>query len=352
MIRDGVYGMAPVNYQSSRLIIHASAEFIKQGFRPPTINHKNIVCLTPHNIRVLDTHISPDMLERLNAGDVRGALDMLGMSTYSETSIIDAFTENLNKDLDNARKTYTYKQSLEYSSEINKAKALEACTQKIASIESRISAIQDRVKKASEQTCPICYCDVSGAAVVPCCHQLFCFACLCTSLRRSSSCPLCRTHIENIKDVKVVAQTNTVIIDAAPPPVLLTKCDAFVKFVTEHADAKILMFSSYDATFGSIETILKRMDISHANLSGSQARISKLLRDFKDGKYKVLFLNARHMGAGLNIDCATHVVLYHKMNAELSNQIIGRAVRLGRTADLEVVHLLHENEGGARISHV
>jgi hypothetical protein len=357
MTRDGVYGMAPVNYQSTRLIIHASPDFIKSSFRPPTIINQHILCLTPHNIQVLNDHISPDMLERLNAGDVRGALDMLGMTSHSGDEVIKAVTENLEKDLDNAKKTFDYKQSLEYSTHTAKAKALEACTQKIASIESRISAIQDRIKKAGEQTCAICYNDISGAAVVPCCQQVFCFGCLCQSLQRAASCPLCRTRIESIKDVRVLHDTappdNSVeLAPDTPKPELLTKRDALLQYVAEHKDARILMFSSYDASFGALEDLLRRTDINFATLSGSQARINKLLKDFKEGKYTLLFLNARNMGAGLNIDCATHVILYHKMNAELQNQIVGRAVRLGRTADLTVVHLLHENESGTRISHV
>lgn len=357
MTRDGVYGMSPVNFQSSRLIIHASQEFINTSFRPPNINHTYIHCLTPHNIRVLDNHISADMLERLNAGDVRGALESLGMSTYSESKIIEAVTENLNKDLDNAKKTYEYKLSIDYSTPILKAKALEACTQKIASIQSRITAIQERLASAGTQTCPVCYCDISGAAVVPCCQQLFCFACLCASLRRSPSCPLCRASITNIKEVHVLESPSNSVTYTTPETTpetapLLSKQDAFIKYVDENRSSKILMFSSYDATFGAVESTLKRLEIKYAHLTGSQARINKLLRDFKEGKYTLLFLNARHMGAGLNIDSATHVILYHKMNAELSNQIVGRAVRLGRTNDLTVVHLLHENETINSISHV
>lgn len=361
LVRDGIYSMSPVNYQSARLIIHASANFIKEGFRQPTINHTEIICATPHNIRVLNDQISPDMLERLNAGDVRGALDALGMPAHSEESIIDAITETLKKDLDNAKKTHDYKQSIEYATESSKAKALEACTAKIASIQSRISAIQERIKHAGQQTCPICYCDISGTAVVPCCQQVFCFACICASLQRSAVCPLCRAHIDSVKDVRVVSAIsevradlsgNDVVFEEEPKPELLNKRDAFLTYVGANRNARILMFSSYDATFGATEEHLRRMEIPFAHLSGSQARINKLLKDFKEGKYTVLFLNARHMGAGLNIDCASHVILYHKMNVELTNQIVGRAVRLGRTADLEVVHLLHENERDTRISHV
>jgi SNF2 family DNA or RNA helicase len=353
---DGVYSMSPVNYQSARLVIHASPEFVRSSFHSPTIEHAQLICATPHNIRVLNDHISPDMLERLNAGDVKGALESLGMNAHSEEEITKAVTESLYKDLDHAQKTLAYKQSIEYSTEAVKAKALETCQQKIASIQSRISAIEERIKKAGSENCPICYCDISGAAVVPCCQQVFCFACLCTSLSRAATCPLCRARIEDVKTVKVLGERNAVvlppIVEEKPVEKPLSKKDAFVKFAKANRTAKILMFSSYDATFGAMERELREADVAFATLNGSNARISKLLKDFSEGKYTVLFLNARNMGAGLNIESATHVVLYHKMNSELENQIIGRAVRLGRTADLDVLHLLHENETGGRISHV
>jgi SNF2 family DNA or RNA helicase len=109
--------------------------------------------------------------------------------------------------------------------------------------------------------------------------------------------------------------------------------------------------------------MLETDGVTFATLGGSQARIVKLLKQFAEGRYRVLFLNARNMGAGLNIAAATHVVLYHKMSVETKNQIIGRAVRMGRTEPLTVLHLLHGNEmlvrgeeglsgTGNRIQHV
>ena len=119
----------------------------------------------------------------------------------------------------------------------------------------------------------------------------------------------------------------------------------------EHRTAKVLMFSGYDAKFAGIEASLDAESITRATVNGSQARINKLLREFKAGKHNVLFLNARNMGAGLNIECATHVVLFHRMSSELEAQIVGRAMRLGRAEPLEVIHLLHENEIGNIITH-
>jgi hypothetical protein len=348
-IGNGIYINAAMS-QSVRLILHSSEEYIKSSFSSPQVTHRNIVCATPANIRVLDRFISPQMLERLNAGDIHGALESIGMSAYSESEITEAFTKTLQTELDNARRTYEYKKGLEYSSEQIKTKALEACETKIASIESRIETIQDRLNKAKEQTCPICYCDVSNPSVVPCCQQLFCFPCLCESLKRVAACPLCRARIDDLKTVKVVGEKTPVSVSA--PQEKLKKTDAFLQFVKENRDAKLLMFSGYDASFGLLEDKLDEEGITYATVNGSQARIAKLLREFKAGKYNILFLNARNMGAGLNIEAATHVVLYHKMAAELEQQIVGRAMRLGRSAPLDVVHLLHENELDSTISHV
>lgn len=292
-------------------------------------------------------------MERLHAGDIGSALSLMGMSAHDSTAITDAVTANFQKELDNAEKTLEYKKSITYSAESVKAKALEVCEQKIASILSRIQAIKDRISKASEQVCPICYCEVSNAAITPCCSQVFCFGCLCESLKRVTACPLCRERISDLKSVKVVGSEEKGAAAVEEEPTKPSnKKEAFLRYMNAHKEARILMFSNYDASFDQVVSQLAAAGFKTATVNGSQARISKLMRDFREGKYNVLFLNARNMGAGLNIESATHIVLYHKMSAELENQIVGRAVRLGRTADLEVVHLLHENEQPHVITHV
>ena len=347
--------ISPATSQASRLIIRSSDAAIqasfaspRQGriFENPLIHSHTIVCTTPANIRVLDSFISSEMMERLHAGDITGALESLGMSAYTESDITAAVTASLQKELDNAIKTYEYKQTMDYSSESQKVKSLEACQQKIVSIRSRMTAIEERLKQTKDQNCPICYSEFENPAVTPCCQQVFCFACLCESLKRVATCPLCRERITNMKEIKVMGQSTPVPSTAEPTttPTRLNKIDSFIKFVKENPTAKILMFSSYDTSFSGLERALNTADISYAMLNGSQARIAKLLREFKANKHKVLFLNARNMGAGLNIQDATHVVLFHRMSSELETQIIGRAHRLGRTEPLDVVYLVHDNE--------
>jgi hypothetical protein len=332
--------------QSSRLIIHSNSEFLASSFSRPDVTHTQIMCETPANIFVLDSFISPDMMERLHAGDVNGALSMAGMHTTSESDVITAVTASLEKDLENAKRTYEYKKSMDYSSDAIKQKAIETCEQRIAALESRISAIKERIKTSAEQTCPICYCNVAAdaPAVTPCCHQVFCFACLCESLKRVAACPMCRAPIDDLKKIQIVGAAATTAADAETAPKKMHKKAAFLEFAKANPKAKILMFSGYDGTFSGMDEQLRAESIPFALLSGSQARITKLLAEFEAGKHRVLFLNARNMGAGLNIDAASHVVLFHRMSPELESQIIGRALRLGRRAPLDVVRLLHDNE--------
>jgi hypothetical protein len=332
-------------FQSTRLLVHNSEDFIAKSFRKPTITHSRILCLTPPNIQVLRQVVSEDMMERLHAGDTDGLLEMLGMQTHTADQVVDAVCESIEKELRNVRLTYEYKKSIEYASESAKIKALEQVEARIGRLESRISAIKERLAGIAEQTCPICFCEVQSPALTPCCRNLFCLACICDVLRRNYTgvCPLCREIIPNIQSLQVIGDASTAAQTQAVPK-LLSKQEQFRKILADNPAAKILMFSSYDATFSYLEEVLEVDGIPHATLNGSQARIAKLIREFGEGKYRVLFLNSKNMGSGLNILAATHVVLYHKMSVETQDQIIGRAMRMGRTEPLTVIHLLHGNE--------
>jgi hypothetical protein len=347
------------SYHVTRLVIHNSEEFIRQSFDIPDILHRRILCQTPHTVRVLNDMISPDMMERLHAGDTGGVLDMLGMTAKTATDVIQAVTETVEKELEQVRKLYDFKKTLDYSSTQAKQTAMEQLETKMARLQSRIDSITSRLKNAEDQTCPICFCSATAPALTPCCRNLFCFGCICETLKRRPICPLCRETIHDIQSVQVIGDHQAPSSSVDKPK---TKQETFRSFLQQNPNAKVLMFSGYDATFTDLANVLETDGISHATLAGSNARISRLLKDFEAGKYRVLFLNARNMGAGLNIKPATHVVLYHRMAIETQNQIIGRAMRLGRTEPLTVVHLLHGNEmefaqqqeleEGHRIEHI
>jgi SNF2 family DNA or RNA helicase len=66
----------------------------------------------------------------------------------------------------------------------------------------------------------------------------------------------------------------------------------------------------------------------------------KQLEKFQNGDATVAFLNSRTDSSGINMQETTDIILYHKMDENITKQIIGRANRIGRKNSLRVHYLL------------
>jgi SNF2 family DNA or RNA helicase len=321
-----------------------SEEFIDMSFKMPEIQHHKIICRSTANIRILESLIPNEVMEMLHAGDTKGALQSLGVKDETPTSIMNSLTRTLRRELEQQNLRLEFYKTQDYSSEAAKLKSLEAQQVKIKSLESRIETIEERMKNFANTNCPICYSDVETPCMTPCCKNLFCFVCLCESLKRQPICPLCREGVASINDIHVI--NNSAISpkkqDSANMP--RTKIEEFISFVESNPSAKVLLFSGYDATFFQLTSELAHRNISHTAINGSTARVQKIINEFSSGNFRVLLLNSKHVGSGLNIVSATDVFLFHKMNSEMEKQIIGRAYRMGRKETLHVHHLLHNSE--------
>jgi hypothetical protein len=335
------------NMEYWRIILRNSDQYINNSFAMPPLHHHKIICKTNSNIRILDSLIPNDVMAMLHAGDTKGALQVLGVHDETPTSIIESLTKSLIKDLEQQKRKLEFYKTMEYSTEAAKQKSLENQQEKINSLENRIDTIKTRMADLDTTNCPICYSDIEVPTLTPCCKNLFCFVCLCESIKRQTGqpiCPLCRTNINSINDLHVVNKMANTIQHAPDKIEPKTKVEEFINFVENNPKARILMFSGYDASFFQITSEMTHRNITYSMINGSTNRVSKIINEFSEGNYRVLFLNSRHVGAGLNITCATDVFLFHKMSSEMEKQIIGRAYRMGRTKSLNVYHLLHENE--------
>lgn len=330
--------------QSWRTVLRNSDEFVNFSFRMPEIIHTQILCKSPANLRVLESLIPNEIMEMLHAGDTKSALLALGVKDETSTSIIESLTQTLRKEVEQNLRKLEFSKTMEYSSELAKQKSIEAQEQKIQSLNSRIETIEKRMTEIDTTNCPICYSDVEVPTMTPCCKNLFCFSCLCESFKRQPVCPLCRTGIKSIAELHVINNNKNTIQEEPVPAGPKTKMEEFLQFVEQNPKARILLFSEYDASFFQLTQELIRREIGHSAINGSTARISNIIQGFTDGTYRVLFLNSRHVGAGLNIVSATDVFLFHKMTSEMEKQIIGRAYRMGRTKPLHVHHLLYQSE--------
>ena len=134
---------------------------------------------------------------------------------------------------------------------------------------------------------------------------------------------------------------------AAPDtgPELLRKSDTLLKVIREHPMGKFIVFSRYENPFDGIMADLQSMGAAVEQVHGNKDMVHGILRRFREGQTRVLLLNLDNFAAGLNLEAATHIILYHGgLTGIERQQIIGRAQRLGRTTPLKVVQLLHESE--------
>ncbi len=123
------------------------------------------------------------------------------------------------------------------------------------------------------------------------------------------------------------------------------KRDALLKVLQGSPDGRFIVFSHYTDTFDTLTQDISGAGFSVQTLRGNKDVIHSTLQSFRTGHIRVLLINSQTMSSGINLEHATHVVLYHKaVNYTEETQIIGRAQRLGRAESLRVVRLLHEDE--------
>jgi hypothetical protein len=327
------------------VLLMCSKEFLNESRQMPQLIEKTILCEQPATWRALSGIVNSQIQNMLHAGNVEGALQELGVPTDTSINLIEAVRAEREKELSRLKKTLAFKETMEYSSPQIKEQALTSLKSKISSVEKQLATFESRMTEQIAEECPICYDDPkqTSAIITPCCHRIFCGSCILQSLARAMNCPMCRANIKTTELTQVVKDKKEKKKDKECKKVL-TKPKQLIKFLKENPTARVLVFSRYENPFASLEQECELEGITHHTLRGNKDVIAATIRSFDKGEKRVLFLPTETMGAGLNLVNATHIVLLHAMTPEEEKQAIGRAYRLGRTANLEVIRLLHEGE--------
>lgn len=329
------------------LILRNRDNWIDASLARPVVHHDTVMCRAPANLGILRDYVTPAALEALHAGDTAGALTAMGLKASSKESVTATLTASLRGELAQAEKMLAFKREMEYSSPAAKKEALVKAEAKVARAREQLTSLENRIAGAANgDLCPICYDTPRTTTLTPCCRQAFCLSCICECLASKPACPLCRVAISSPKQLAVLgADGSEESAEEDAAELLPTKGAALLNLLSaSKADERYLVFSAHEASFKGLRELLAARDIRCEVLQGTAARIDRLRRQFRDGTVRVLCMNARHVGAGLNLESATHVVLYHRMNVELERQVIGRAVRFERAGELRVIHLVHEQE--------
>lgn len=321
----------PYNFLNC-FVIKNSEEFIKESFDiPPTqfINHK---CINPRILSILRNHIDEETRTMISAGNIKGAISKLGGNIYSTTNLIDIVKRKKEE------KIVSCKQSIEFWERRKNDHEVKLWVSRLELLENEMKEIEDKYKNMLSDDCSICYEPITNHTMVSCCQNIFCGNCIMKWLQTNhNTCPLCR-HVLKPIDLSFIGDDKK----EEKKDDLKSKKETVISIINESVrqNRKVIVFSSYDETFDIIRNDLDDNKIDFAELSGQRTVRESKLEKFVTGKINVIFLNSRFNGAGINLQVADDIILYHRMGEDIKKQVIGRALRIGRTTPL----LVHEFE--------
>ena len=346
-IKSSVFFSEFVTKHPSRghLVLRTNTTFMEQSWRSPPIVEQRIECESPISHRIIAQYVTAEIQELLHAGDIQTALEKLGVNNTSQSSLISALTETREKELDRLEKTLAFKESIDYASPQAKEQAIASLKTKISSLKEQISSLKQRILHVKDEICAICFEEPKTPTFVLCCERLFCGACIINCIQRNPSCPLCRADLDYRRlrhlDTNDSLPNTRVEVDQEKK---MKKKEALLKLIKETRGGRFLVFNRYDNPFLELELELLQIGIKVATVKGNKDHVSNILKQFERGEIQVLLMNSMQAGAGMDLKSATHIILMHMMKQEEEKQIVGRAIRLGRNEQLNLIRLVHTGE--------
>lgn len=319
--------------QFDGMILKNNIGFVKASFEMPLTKHHYYKCYQPV-LQAISGMVSNTIHTMIAAGDIIGAITALGGKKTN--NIIDLVRQEKIKE-----KTKIEEKIHIFSNIKNDDKKLKYLLEQKEHIDNQLEELDIRFKTMLKENCSICMEKLKNPVLEPSCHNLFCGQCLLKWLQQANKCPLCRTKV----DITELIYFSVDISDTSFTELTryekkqYTQLECVANIIDKSQYKKFLIFSAYDASFKPICKLLKENDISFTEVKGTHITRQKSIDRFKNGDVQVIFLNSNFNGAGINLQEATDIILYHEMSPSTENQIIGRANRIGRTTPLHVHHL-------------
>lgn len=336
---------------SHLLVIKNDDDYIDKSFNIPIPNQYIIECKDPISTILLNGIVDKNVINCLNANNNKGAIELFNSrQKITEENIINIVIEKFIDQIKNINiQIEAYRQMI-FNTDIDlnireRNSRIEKLEEKKNKLDTKINDIKKRIN--NNNLCSICYEDIKDKTLVKCCSNIFCFKCINLWLCQKASCPLCKKNLkedelyliqENDNEIKnEIVNTNEINKNFDK----LQNLEILLKNKKE--GSKYLIFSEYDISFENIIKIFENK-YKYSYLKGNKYVIQRILNDYKEGDLDILLVNIHNYGSGLNLENTTDIVMFHKFDANIENQVIGRAQRFGRKESLNIHYLLNQNE--------
>ena len=316
------------------LIIKNNPEYVRASFEMPSTNYIYHKCYQPF-YNVIQNLVSSSVRSMIEAGNIEDAIISLGGSKTS--NIIDLIKIKKLEEIEEIKSKiniYTLR-----NDDININKWLL----KKERVELQIKDIDDKYQTMLESDCIICTEKLNNPVLESNCQNLFCGSCLFEWLKRKNTCPFCRCPIDTSNLIYIEHKDDNKSLKCVKKEIKMTKIEKIIDIIENNEKGKFLIFSNYDNTFHPICNALSDNNIDFVQIKGTIKNREKNLDSFKFGDIPVIFLNSTTDGSGINLTESTDIILCHQMDKSTERQILGRALRIGRTEPLNVHYLQISN---------
>jgi hypothetical protein len=336
---------------SKSLVIKNDDNYVDQSIILPHPKRFKIKCITPKELSIIRHLIPGHILQMINAGNSEQAIKTLNCNVDTNDNILQVITKNLTDSIINKKREIEFEKGKIVIGDLLKEKEqrVNFLTNQLTKLNEKYENIKSKIYQLNDEYCPVCMDEFNNPTLVSCCNNTFCFDCLAVSLGelKNNKCPYCRQSISS-ENMHVISKEKVIknIIMEDEKYKIKDKLDVLIELVQNKKDGSFMIFANYAETFRKIEAKLMELNISYHILKGHSSTVKKYIDDFREKKVNILMLNAQYFGAGMNLQMTTDIIMYHRFDKEMEEQIIGRAQRLGRTVDkpLNVYYLLHDNE--------
>lgn len=282
-------------------------------------------------LKFLGNQMDETVREMLESGNITGAIKHLG-GKDSDQDIAQLLKKRAQRKLEEAE------EKVEKYQREEKEELKREWTYRREEAERDLREITERIESIAEEPCSVCANSLSPIVLYPCCQNITCVACAAGWKQKNNTCPFCRHDNPDILIPRDECKVNENIPECA------LEGDKFGQLLRICSKAKkVLIFASHDNCFKPIVQALKDARVSCSTLMGHVSQRTKCLEAYTHGDTKVLILNSRENGAGLNLQVTTDIILWHLMPIPIVKQNIGRALRYGLEHTL-TVHKFYTKE--------
>lgn len=320
------------------MLIKNNTNFIKKSFDLPEPIEKYYLCKLSNNINIIKNFITDNILDKINAGDVVGAIKELGGKNETEDDIIELVLKELKRELFNKEAEKNYINLMDISNE-SKLIKLKNIDNEIQQQEEKINNLKERISYISTKNCSICMELITNPIMIECTH-IFCGGCLLKWLKNNRNCPYCRNNINNMNKLIAIVNNNYKEVEKEN---IYSKEETLIKIISNKPDGKFLIFSKNENSFEKIKQELAINNYKYELLKGNTTHMMNVLNKFKNGDINIILLNTQYAGSGIDISDATDIIIFHNMGND-KQQAIGRAQRVGRINNLFIHNLCYSHE--------